>query len=108
MVGLHAHLHGRGEIAHESLWCFRPAVPHIDRQGSHRAVLALAAMGLDVWMVTGDNRRVATALGRRLGIPPDRVMSEVLPADKARKVLLYLDAVLLRPATKKKEEVRWL
>lgn len=44
-------------------------------------------MGLDVWVVTGDNRRVAAALARRLGVSPQRVMSEVLPAEKARKVL---------------------
>lgn len=55
-------------------------------QGSRRAVLALGHMGLDVWVVTGDNRRVAAALARRLGVSPDRVMSEVLPAQKARKV----------------------
>lgn len=49
-------------------------------------MLALGRMGLDVWVVTGDNRRVATALARRLGIAPERVMAEVLPAGKARKV----------------------
>ncbi|CAN0488488.1 unnamed protein product, partial [Hapterophycus canaliculatus] len=55
-------------------------------QGSRRAVLALGRIGLDVWVVTGDNRRVAAALARRLGIAPNRVMAEVLPAGKARKV----------------------
>lgn len=58
----------------------------INYQGSRRTVLALGNMGLDVWIVTGDNRRVAAALARRLGVAPDRVLSEVLPAEKARKV----------------------
>lgn len=49
-------------------------------------MMALERMGLDVWVVTGDNRRVAAALARRLGIPANRVMAEVLPAEKARKV----------------------
>ncbi|CAN0357323.1 unnamed protein product, partial [Ectocarpus sp. 6 AP-2014] len=62
------------------------AVADTDKEGSRRAVLALDRMGLDVWVVTGDNRRVATALARRLGIAPERVMAEVLPAGKARKV----------------------
>lgn len=48
--------------------------------------MALDKMGLDVWVVTGDNRRVAAAVARRLGIPSTRVMAEVLPAEKARKV----------------------
>lgn len=53
-------------------------------------------MGLDVWVVTGDNRRVAAALARRLGVSPHRVMSEVLPAEKARKVLfLYCSTRIL-------------
>lgn len=51
-------------------------------------MLALGRMGLEVWVVTGDNRRVAAALARRLGVAPDRVMSEVLPAEKSRKVRL--------------------
>ena len=62
-------------------------------QGSRRAVIALQGMGLDVWVVTGDNRRVAAALARRLGIPADRVMAEVLPAEKARKVGLSVCAL---------------
>lgn len=50
-------------------------------------------MGLDVWMVTGDNRRVAAALATRVGIDHSRVMAEVLPADKARKVRVETDKI---------------
>lgn len=44
------------------------------------AVAALQASGLTVAMITGDNRRTAQAIARRLGI--DEVATEVLPAGK--------------------------
>ncbi len=37
-------------------------------------------------MVTGDSRATADAVARQVGIPPERVMAEVLPGDKAAKV----------------------
>ena len=50
------------------------------------AVREMGALGLEVWMVTGDGRPTADAVARQVGIPPDRVMAEVLPGDKAAKV----------------------
>ncbi|WP_062519496.1 heavy metal translocating P-type ATPase [Demequina silvatica] len=44
------------------------------------AVEALRALGVDVVLLTGDNRRAAEAVGAELGI--DRVIAEVLPGDK--------------------------
>lgn len=48
------------------------------------AVRALRDMGLEVVMLTGDTRQVAAAVARRLGI--DKVLAEVLPAEKADRV----------------------
>ena len=53
---------------------------------SREAVAQLRALGLDVWMLTGDNRATAEAIARHVGIAPDHVLSEVLPSEKADKV----------------------
>jgi len=43
-------------------------------------------MGLDVWMVSGDNRRTARAIAQQLQLPSNRVIAEALPAAKVEKV----------------------
>jgi len=43
-------------------------------------------MGVDVWMVSGDNRRTAHAIAQQLKLPLNRVMAEALPAAKVEKV----------------------
>ena len=48
------------------------------------AVTALRAMGMEVLMLTGDNRHTAAAIGQQLRL--DRVLAEVLPSDKAHQV----------------------
>lgn len=48
------------------------------------AVNDLKSMGITVVMLSGDNKRTAEAVGKRLGI--DSVVSEVLPADKERVI----------------------
>jgi Cu+-exporting ATPase len=50
------------------------------------AIGRLRSAGLDAWMITGDRRAVAEAIGAEAGIGPDRILAEVLPGDKAAKV----------------------
>ena len=48
------------------------------------AIAELKGMGLKVAMITGDNEGTANAMGKTLGI--DRILSEVLPGDKAAEI----------------------
>ncbi len=50
------------------------------------AVRMLSEMGIEAWLVTGDHRRTAESVARRVGIPPERVLAGVLPGEKASKV----------------------
>jgi P-type Cu+ transporter len=54
------------------------------KQGSREAVAALQRLGLEVVMLTGDNRRTAAAVARAVGV--ERVLAEVLPEGKAAEV----------------------
>jgi len=62
------------------------AVADTVKVGSAEAVRKLRAQGLDVWMITGDNRRAAQAIAAQVDIPADHVLAEVLPEDKANQV----------------------
>ena len=52
-----------------------------------QALAAVRARGLRLVMISGDNRAAALAMGLRLGLREDEVMAEVLPGDKAARVM---------------------
>ncbi len=60
------------------------AVADTIKADSKEAVRELKAMGVKVWMVTGDNEKTARAIAREAGI--DEVRAQVLPEDKAKVV----------------------
>ncbi|MCG2795928.1 MAG: heavy metal translocating P-type ATPase [Actinomycetia bacterium] len=60
------------------------AVADTVKETSREAVSRLQDMGIDIYMITGDNQRTANAIAKELGIVD--VLAEVLPQDKAREV----------------------
>ena len=62
------------------------AVADTLKDNSTEAVERLSKMGVEVYMITGDNRRTAEAVARQAGISPERVLAEVLPEHKAEEV----------------------
>jgi Cu+-exporting ATPase len=56
------------------------------RPEAAEAIRVLNARSIDVWLLTGDDRRAANAVAARAGIPAQNVVAEVLPAEKLEAI----------------------
>ena len=56
------------------------------RQEAPDVIKELHSQRIAVWMLSGDNPSTAKAVGAQVGIPPDKIIAGVLPAQKADKV----------------------
>jgi len=60
------------------------AVADTLKEGAKEAIEELKKMGLEIWMITGDNKKTAQAIGKELGI--EKILAEVLPQDKEKEI----------------------
>jgi len=54
------------------------------KEGVKEAIEELKKMGIEIWMITGDNKKTAQAIGKELGI--ENILAEVLPQDKEKEI----------------------
>jgi Cu+-exporting ATPase len=62
------------------------AVADTVKVGSAEAIKQLQEQGMQVWMITGDNRHTAAAIARQVNIAPEHILAEVRPEDKGQQI----------------------
>jgi len=77
-------------VAQENRFLGMIGVADVVRESSYAAIRSFQKMGIRVVMLTGDNRRTAEAVRKRLAI--DEAVAEVLPQDKEKKIRELQDA----------------
>jgi len=73
-------------VAHAGRLLGMIAVADPVRSESAEAVAGLRRRGIEVWLVTGDEQRVARAVAEQVGIEPEQIIAGVLPVDKVEHV----------------------
>ncbi len=66
------------------------AVADVVKPTSEKAIQEFERMGIEVIMLTGDNKKTAEAIGKQINV--SRVIAEVLPQDKEKEVRKLQDA----------------
>lgn len=62
------------------------AIADVVKDTSKEAINRMKKMGIDVYMMTGDNHLTAQVVAKEVGIPAENVMAEVLPEQKSEYV----------------------
>lgn len=63
------------------------AIADTIKNESKEAIKMLKEMGIEIYMLTGDNKKTAIAIGNEVGIKEDNIFAEVLPDQKSQKVI---------------------
>lgn len=71
-------------LSQDAVWLGMAAVSDTIRIEAEQVVYNLQKRGLDIWLITGDNQQTAEMVGKTIGV--DKIMSEVLPGEKAEKI----------------------
>lgn len=62
------------------------AIADVIKDNVKSTILKLQSTVKDIYMITGDNKKTAQAIGTQAKIDPDHILAEILPQDKAKEV----------------------